>query len=321
MIMAIGAILFLVKEEGKITMNIVEVNIDTFQKLSQTMREITQILVAKRLEEIQEEINKMTVESNEEQVTQTEVIQEEAEVKSEEETIHLPEMDWALFLETEVPIGVAAGNFYWRYGIYSDFTSSQREGEEVYFFLNESILGKKLELASTLNRKEEENYENNHHHAWDKSREERIVGCSPDLEWIITWQMGERIERWYKNKEKVYEHDIEDTGYGRKGFIFQKEENGFSSLDNNLIIEAEKRLESLYQTRKFYSINYRTLYRFSSDSRVFAAANKSEWREPDKINIYSLKEEETTLLFELTVPTDEMKWPIQIWCQTADYLR
>ncbi|MBQ9990292.1 MAG: hypothetical protein IJP31_05045 [Lachnospiraceae bacterium] len=222
-------------------------------------------------------------------------------------------MEWALFLETEVSKGVAAGNFYWRYGVYGDFTGSQREGEAVYFSLNESILGKRLELTSTLNRKEEEeSYENNHHRAWAESKEEHIAGCSPDLEWIITWQMGEGTERWYKNGEKVYEHDIEDTGYGRKGFISQQTEEGILPMEEKMIIEAEEILEELYGTPRFYSINYRTYYCFGSAGGVLASVNETGWKEADAINIYSLTGEEPVLVYELPVPTDKAKWPIQV---------
>ena len=49
------------------------------------------------------------------------------------------EMDYCLFLETNLDYGVSLN--YDRYGIYGDFIQTTREGEELYFKLNEKIIG------------------------------------------------------------------------------------------------------------------------------------------------------------------------------------
>lgn len=82
------------------------------------------------------------------------------------------EMDYCLFLETNLDYGVSLN--YDRYGIYGDFIQTTREGEELYFKLNEKIIGNKLELYT--------------HTEWFDNSEPFIQDISPDLEWVISRQ-------------------------------------------------------------------------------------------------------------------------------------
>ena len=81
-------------------------------------------------------------------------------------------MDYCLFLETNLDYGVSLN--YDRYGIYGDFIQTTREGEELYFKLNEKIIGNKLELYT--------------HTEWFDNSEPFIQDISPDLEWVISRQ-------------------------------------------------------------------------------------------------------------------------------------
>ena len=53
-------------------------------------------------------------------------------------------MDYCLFLETNLDYGVSLN--YDRYGIYGDFIQTTREGEELYFKLNEKIIGPSVHI-------------------------------------------------------------------------------------------------------------------------------------------------------------------------------
>lgn len=79
------------------------------------------------------------------------------------------EMEYALFLETNVGYGVT-GNYY-KYGIFDESVKSEREGEELYFEVCEKILGKKLYM--------------NTHEEWAKNEKMHIRNLSPDLQWVV----------------------------------------------------------------------------------------------------------------------------------------
>ncbi len=80
------------------------------------------------------------------------------------------EMEYALFLETNVGYGVTLN--YYKYGIFGDFTKAEQEGEDIYFKLCEKILGVKLCMDT--------------HEAWAENEKLHIQNLSPDLQWIIS---------------------------------------------------------------------------------------------------------------------------------------
>ena len=148
---------------------------------------------------------------------------------------------------------------------------------------------------------------------WRDCTEELIVECSSDLEWIITRQESKPldqigIERWYKNGMKVEEFE---EVYRKKSFISQSGEEEFLSLEDwSIVRETIGKLND--EGIGGYSSYDDTIYCFSTTNKMFASANKTTWDDADGIHIYSLKEEGAVLLYDLPVPTDEARWPIQV---------
>ena len=102
------------------------------------------------------------------------------------------EMDYCLFLETNVKYGASLD--YDRYGIYGDITQTEQEGEELYFALNEKLIGNKLELYT--------------HTEWHDNMEPFIQNISPDLELVISRQYTDaaakmNIDRAYYQKQEI----------------------------------------------------------------------------------------------------------------------
>lgn len=98
----------------------------------------------------------------------------------------ITEMNYCLFLETNVKHGTS--HDYDRYGIYGDFTRTTREGEELYFNLNEKMIGNKLELGT--------------HREWYYNEEPFIQNISPDLELVISRQYTDATSRM--NIDRAY---------------------------------------------------------------------------------------------------------------------
>ena len=76
------------------------------------------------------------------------------------------EMEYALFLETNVGYGVT-GNYY-RYGIYGDFIRNAKDGENIYYNLCEKITGRNLFMKT-----HEEWIENREWHVQNLRRAEK----------------------------------------------------------------------------------------------------------------------------------------------------
>lgn len=79
------------------------------------------------------------------------------------------EMEYALFLETNVGYGVTLN--YYKYGIFGDFTKDEQEGEDTYFKLCEKVLGVRLAIDT--------------HEEWAENEQIHIQNLSPDLQWVI----------------------------------------------------------------------------------------------------------------------------------------
>ena len=239
--------------------------------------------------------------------------QMEDEVKErvgQKNVIELPEMEWALFLETEVSYG-ANGDTYYQYGIYGDFTKRQEEGEEVYFSLHKKVpIKNPPPTFYTKQEKQDEEYES--HKMWADCMDEIIVDCSPDLKWIVTreWVVGKDVymERWYKNGEKIKEFKG-SVSTDVKLFIPQKKEGYiYSVVEEELVISIGEYMSN------FYKMNYREYNRglniFSNSGEILAASNKNMLEEPNGIYIYSLENGEMVLLYELSIPISKAGWPI-----------
>lgn len=79
------------------------------------------------------------------------------------------EMEYALFLETNVGYGVTLN--YYKYGIFGDFINNEQESEDTYFKLCEKVLGVSLAI--------------NTHEEWAENEQIHIQNLSPDLQWVI----------------------------------------------------------------------------------------------------------------------------------------
>ena len=311
-IVVVGIFLFS-QEERKMVMSTIKTSI--FQELDQGGGNIVQKLTKKKLD--LKISDKEVDERAEESIMKINEVQEINEAEIIEEDIHLSEMEWSLFLETEISYGAATYSYY-RYGIYGDFTKNREAGEKTYFSLQERVLGQLPDLASQINWEEiDKEYEN--HEKWMMCEEELLTDCSSDLEWIVT-RDGRNIERWYREGNKVKEFPV---NLGRN-FIQQENSDKFVPLEEGRIVKAQEILKELYYgyNKEGVAVGigeyYRSMSCFSSSGEVMAAINNFVWDRPDGINIYSLEEGAEALLYKLPVPTSEAGWPIGIWQMKGD---
>lgn len=152
--------------------------------------------------------------------------EEAVNVRSEESLFdNFDEMDYALFLETEVGYGVTGT--YFRYGIYGDFLSSVQEGEEIYFVLNEKVLGKRLNFTD--------------HEDWVENRNFFIQNLSPDLEWVIGRKYLDLAKRY--TDKAFFQNEFQEREEGCAWaelcpfFIIKNEENESCELMDKKKIE------------------------------------------------------------------------------------
>ena len=143
------------------------------------------------------------------------------------------EMDYALFLETDVGYGVTLD--YYRYGIYGDFVNTVREGEEAYFKLCKAMLGTEISWKSSYD--------------WAESAEIlHIQNLSPDLQCLVARQYLD----W-----PAYGGSCEDTAIYNGGimaeaehwifdadtyFNLKKTEQGTYELVSDELLEKRKQL-------------------------------------------------------------------------------
>ena len=142
------------------------------------------------------------------------------------------EMDYALFLETNVGYGVTLD--YFKYGIYGDFVNTVREGEEVYFRLCKTMLGTEISW--------------NIHQDWARNMGIlHIQNLSPDLQWIAARQyLMEAVSGFYKDEvfyngdaiaEAESSSDVTDTY-----FYFKRTEQGTYEPVSNTLFEKRAQL-------------------------------------------------------------------------------
>ena len=206
------------------------------------------------------------------------------------------EMDYCLFLETNLDFGVTLD--YDRYGIYGDFTRTTREGEELYFNLNEKMLGNKLNLYT--------------HREWHDNMEPFIQNISPDLELVISRQYTDaasrmNIDRAYYQKQEIGQKEW-NREYENAFFELQKKE----SDGTYELIEDEKirRWEEITMTAwgwNLYDVLRRSISSFDEYGKLLAVAM------PDStgIGVYSMESGEELQYVNIadSIDTD---WPLEI---------
>lgn len=146
------------------------------------------------------------------------------------------EMDYCLFLETNLDYGVSLD--YDRYGIYGDFIRTTEEGEELYFNLNEKITGNKLGLYT--------------HSEWYGNAEPFIQDISPDMEWVISRQrqcpnVPIHTDKIYYQGRKLEQKDG-DEWFEMALFALQRKEG--SDTYEQMGEEKIKRWENIIRTAR-----------------------------------------------------------------------
>ena len=208
------------------------------------------------------------------------------------------DMDYCLFLETNVKYGASLD--YDRYGIYGDFTRTTREGEELYFSLNEKMIGNKLELYT--------------HTEWHDNMEPFIQNITPDLELIISRQYTDaaakmNIDRAYYQKQEIGQKEW-NIEYENTYFELQrKEDDGTYEL-----IEDEKLRKWEEITKNAWGWNWnlhdflrRSISSFDEYGKLLAVAM------PDNagIGVYSMESGEELQYIDIadSIDTD---WPLEV---------
>lgn len=145
------------------------------------------------------------------------------------------EMDYALFLETELEYGDSGTGMYHRYGIYGDFVDTVRGGEEAYFELCRTMLDTEI------------TYQTNED--WITGTGVlHIQNLSPDLQWIVSRQYSEQPAFEGLGEDKaIYngdiiaeaEHRSYDTG---TYFSLKKTEQESYELVSEEFLEKRKQL-------------------------------------------------------------------------------
>ena len=227
------------------------------------------------------------------------------------------EMDYALFLETNV--GYAVTMDYFRYGVYGDFQERAEEGEETYFTLYQKLFGRELRLATytewceTESLWSEEDWNYIQHKKWAESEEELLTNVSTDLEWLVTRKQKRDCsiikEKWYQGREEVraYDNDLDGIRRFQQG---RAEEGGYEPLSEKSIEETEKKLKQIYDNRireweeKWMSIG--------GGGRLLACVVMNENDIGTGIDIYQIGEEEPRLLYQMGELETEGEWPMEV---------
>lgn len=131
------------------------------------------------------------------QLEKFECISEKENVKDSELFKDFEEMEYALFLETNVGYGVTSN--YYRYGIYGDFTKKVKDGDMIYFKLCEKLLGVDLSLDT--------------HKEWAENSRLHIQNLSSDLQWVIARTYTSMRTGFYKDVV-LYDDVIVETVEG-----------------------------------------------------------------------------------------------------------
>lgn len=205
-------------------------------------------------------------------------------------------MDYALFLSTDVGYGLSLD--YYRYGIFGDMTESVRDGEILYFKLNEILTGNSP--AST------------EHMEWaENAVKEHIVDVSPDLKWIITRQCRERSE--HSGMEKVYvdkafsEEGWFEWGECLWGYSIRRlaESGEYALIKSGKMKEAKNTVENFWQHPVNAKSNFYVC--FDENAELFAVPGE---KGNHIINIYGT--DGWTLLHSLELTDGSTDCPIEV---------
>ncbi len=205
-------------------------------------------------------------------------------------------MDYALFLETNVGYGVTLN--YYRYGIYGYFTDTAAEGEKLYFRLCKKLLGTKLAMEK--------------HEEWVDNRKTHIQNLSPDLHWVVAREYPESALSLSCYEDKVMldgklmaESNGEGTLAREISFYFGKDENGgYFLLDSNVQDRRAEIAEKLGGYNYPAFVNNTTC--IDGKGKLLAAAEADS----RAIRIYRL--EDNALLHYITVEKWNEDWPVEI---------
>lgn len=204
------------------------------------------------------------------------------------------EMDYCLFLETDVGYGVTMD--YYRYVIYGDFVKTAKEGEQIYFLLNDKMIGSKLELFT--------------HEDWSSNELPHIQNVSPDLEWVISRRYTEAIhvdyidKLYYRNKELEQKEGclFDDTAV----FALNKAEN--SELYELTDEEKQSTVKALIRNIwGYYNIHEGSAVSCMDEyGRLLAISENNN----SYINIYDTGN--WNLLHHMEIMNIDEDWPIEI---------
>ena len=208
------------------------------------------------------------------------------------------EMNYCLFLETHLDYGVSLD--YYRYGIYGDFVRTTREGEELYFNLNEKMLGNKLNLYT--------------HTEWYYNTEPFIQNISPDLEWVIFRQYTDVAAKINIDKAYYQKQDIGQKEWNRENenafFELQrKEDDGTYELMEEEVLKRWNKITMTVWGGKdsLYDFLRRSISSFDEYGKLLAVAM------PDNtgIGVYSMENGEELQHIDIadSIDTD---WPLEL---------
>lgn len=207
------------------------------------------------------------------------------------------EMDYCLFLETNLKYEASLD--YDRYGIYGDFVQTEQEGEEVYFALNEKLIGSKLALYT--------------HEEWYDNKEPFIQDMSPDLEWIISRQYSSLP---FHTDKIYYQGNVLEQKEGIEWIemaLFGLQRKADSETYEQMGDEKVKRWERIIRKARgwdddaFWEHWAKNASAIDEYGKLLAVASPDN----ESIGIYSMESEEELLHMEMadSIDTD---WPIEV---------
>lgn len=204
------------------------------------------------------------------------------------------EMDYALFLETDVGYGVTGD--YLKYGIYGDFVKTVREGEEVYFQLCETMLDTELSMRT--------------HEEWVENTELHIQNLSPDLQWVVARQYFEPACNGQYKDEVIHNGNVvsvvESATY-ESGTLFKlrKTEQGTYELVDNETLKIKKQLvDEIWEQSYIWHLEHAAC--MDEYGKVLAIS------EPDNQSIGLYSTEDGSLKHHITMDDIDKDYPIEV---------
>ena len=211
------------------------------------------------------------------------------------------ELDYYVFLENHVGMGVSL-DFY-SYGIYGNITKTVRDGEELYFRLNNKLINNPLKPLA-------ESWELN----WmDYRVNEHIKTFSSDMEWYVTEQSMYKYSN-YPKKERLYHgyfcisENLEEVYLPpriEKNTICENMKTGYSAIMSEARKECIESLIDSIWNEKLYLYG-KSRFCISNDG-MFVAVVK-----PDNQHISIYDTEEGIEYFEFEFVQMDSDWPLEV---------